>query len=67
MALLDDQVNVIVKGFEQERDDTLANTSEMQCVVELTDMERRILAHAAVRSLRAAGYEIIRSNDADRR
>lgn len=61
-----DQVDAIVKGFEQERDTTLADTPELQRIVDLTDTERRILARAAVMALHAAGYEIVLSKNADR-
>jgi hypothetical protein len=61
MTALDEQAAAIVKGFEQERDETLADSHELQRLVNLTAMERQILAHAAIRALRAAGYEIVRS------
>jgi hypothetical protein len=67
MTPTDERVAVIVKGFEQERDDTLADSPEVQRIVELTDSERRILAHAAVKALRVAGYEIVRSRIGERR
>jgi hypothetical protein len=66
MTVLDEQVDAIVKGFEQERDDTLAESPELQRLVDLTDPERRILAHAAIRALRAAGYEIVGNRNANR-
>ena len=66
MTDLDEQVAVIVKGFEQERDDTLADLPELQRIVDMTDSERRILAHGAILALRAAGFEIVRSEDAQR-
>ncbi len=66
MTALDEQVAAIVKGFEQERDDTLAGSPELQRLVDLTPSERQRLAHAAIRALRAAGYEIIRSKNAPR-
>jgi hypothetical protein len=66
MTTLDEQTAAIVKSFEQERDETLADSHELQRLVNLTAMERRILANAAIRALRAAGYEIVRSKDAHR-
>lgn len=33
-AMLDEQVATIVKGFEQERDDTLADSPELQRIVD---------------------------------
>jgi hypothetical protein len=66
MTTLEEQAAAIVKGFEQERDDTLADSPELQRLVDLTPLERQILAHAAIRALRASGYEIVRSKNAHR-
>jgi hypothetical protein len=56
----------IIKAFEAERDETLENSSELERLANLTRAECEILAHAAVRALHAAGYEVVRRDHAHR-
>ena len=66
MTAIDERVTAMVRGFEQERNDTLADSPELQRLVDLTPMEHRLLAFAAIRALRAASFEIIQNKNAKR-
>jgi hypothetical protein len=61
-----EQKAAIVRAFEIERDDILKNSNGLERLANLTVAECEILAHAAIRSLGAAGYEIVPRKHATR-